>query len=206
MNTHSASGTDLTTASRRRRGLIALARQGKDLVGGAERVERLRGRRRCGSGRTMDAVRRALIEMERLAAELRTPLARYQRCGLAATIAVLEGRFDEASSVLREAMRSPAAPPAATNVKQWAGPDSAGSPRATAAHAMNVEQSFELVERFLGYNIYRVILCGVYLSTGARNEALPRARHPRHRRLRRESRRTRAGYRCTRLAADLRGT
>jgi tetratricopeptide (TPR) repeat protein len=150
-------------------GLIALARQGNDPAAEQNAWNAFAaGSMWLGD---MDAVRRALIEMERLAAELRTPLARYQALRLAGAIAVLEGRFDEASSVLRDAIRIAGTAAGGTNVKQWAGLTLwfAARHRGTP---MNVEQSFELVERFLGYNIYRVILCGVYLSTGARNEAL----------------------------------
>jgi tetratricopeptide (TPR) repeat protein len=90
---------------------------------------------------------------------------------LAGAIAVLEGRFDEASSVLREAIRIAGSAAGGTNVKQWAGLTLWFAARHRGM-PMNVEPSLELVEPFLGYNIYRVILCGVYLSAGARNDAL----------------------------------
>ena len=98
--------------------LIALAREGRDpaaeqtawnaLAGGAMWIG------------DIETVRRALGEIERLAGELRTPLARYLPLRLASAIAILEGRWDEADALLRDA-RHIAGSAGGPNVTQWVG-------------------------------------------------------------------------------------
>jgi hypothetical protein len=119
----------------------------------------------------MAPVRRAQAEMQRLAGVLRTPYARYQPIRLAIAVAILEGRFDEANARVREARQIAGSAAGGTNMIQWAGTAN----YVVARHRgtpMRPDQTLALVERFLGYNIYRTILCGVYLSAGARNDAL----------------------------------
>ena len=119
----------------------------------------------------VEPAKRALDEIQRLAGELRTPFARYQPLGLKATLAILEGRFDESIQLVREAREVVGGATGGTNMAQWAGTRLYTVARQQGT-AMRPDQTLTLIGRFLGHNIYRAILCGVYISAGERNEAL----------------------------------
>ena len=149
--------------------LVALARRGQDAT-----VEQSAWNQVATGSLWLcrvEPARRALVELQRLAGELRTPFARYLPLGLGATLAILEGSFDRASELVREARQVVGGATGGTNMAQWAGTRLYLVARQRGT-AMRPDQTLALIGRFLGHNIYRAILCGVYISAGERNEAL----------------------------------
>jgi hypothetical protein len=127
----------------------------------------------CGSlwlGR-VEPAKRALRELERLADQLRTPLARYLPLGLASTLAILEGRFDEALALNRDSRQVAGLAAGGSNLAQWAGTRFLVVTRLRGLPVKSA-QALDVIAPLLGYNIYRATLCGVYISSGDRNEAL----------------------------------
>jgi tetratricopeptide (TPR) repeat protein len=148
--------------------LAGLARQGGDAgVEQAAWAEATAGAVWLGQ---VDRARRAIVEMRRLAEEVRTPWARYLPVRCDTMMAILEGRFDDAVALVRQGRQLLGDDGASTNQAQWIGSQLYVVARQRGV-AIGAEQTQSYVERFPGQLIYNAYLCGVHLSAGERNEA-----------------------------------
>ena len=126
---------------------------------------------------------RAAAEVARLAAEIRTPMARYLGVRPQIVRAVLEGRFDEGLDLVRQSNQTAGDAFGGSTLQQWSGSVNYVVSRQRGT-PISPERTLSLIERFLDLHTYRAYPVRRLHRRRRAQRSAPRARHPGRRRLR----------------------